>query len=222
MTVEQAPGRSVQPDRSVQAVRRPASRHHVQRAARDSMWMVNQLPVGMLDSRFFVQFVSLFQQLADPLLDNADNVEHVVDPTVAPESMLRWMGSWIGLDSIDPQLPADLQRLIVRSSARTLAWRGTKAGLTEFLQMTSGAPAEVTEGGGVWREGESPADTAYVRMSVASTGWLPAKDFIALLRDEIPAHVRAELWIAGRLAWSSMTEAAEYSAAEYSAAETGQ
>jgi phage tail-like protein len=212
MTVEPAAAsRSMQPA----AVRRPVSRHQVQRTARDPMWMVNQLPVGMLDSTFFVQFVSLFQRLADPLLDDADNIEHVVDPTVAPESMLRWMGSWIGLNSIDPQLPADLQRLIVRSSARTLAWRGTKAGLTEFLQMTSGAPAEVTDGGGVWREGQSPADTGYVRMSVASPGWLPEKDFIALLRDEIPAHVRAELWIAGRLAWSS---AAESSAAEYSAA----
>jgi phage tail-like protein len=212
MTVE--PAAPVQPA----AVRRPAARHQAQRTARDPLWMVNQLPVGMLDSRFFVQFVSLFQQLADPLLDNADNVEHVVDPTVAPESMLRWMGSWIGLNSIDPQLPADLQRLIVRSSARTLAWRGTKAGLTEFLQMTSGAPAEVTDGGGVWREGQSPADTAYVRMSVASTGWLPEKDFIALLRDEIPAHVRAELWVAGRLAWSSATDP---SATDPSVTETG-
>jgi phage tail-like protein len=171
------------------------------------MWMVNQLPVGMLDSTFFVEFVSLFQHLANPLLEDADNLEHVVDPTVAPEPMLRWLGTWIGLDSIDPQLPSELQRLIVRSSARTLAWRGTKAGLTEFLQMTSGAPAEVTDGGGVWREGEAPADTAYVRMSVASTGWLPERDFIALLRDEIPAHVRAELYVAGRLAWSSAVEA---------------
>ena len=177
------------------------------RGGRDPLWMVNQLPVGLLDdSSFFVRFVSMFQELANPLLEDADNIEHVLDPTVAPESMVRWMGSWIGLDSIDPQSSSELQRLVVRSSARTLSWRGTKAGLTEFLQMTSGAPAEVTDGGGVWREGDAPADTGYVRMSVTSTGWLPEKDFIALLRDEIPAHVRAELWISGRLAWSSAAE----------------
>ena len=176
-------------------------------APRDPLWMVNQLPVGMLDSSFFVRFVSLFQELANSLLENADNIEHVVDPTVAPGSMVRWLGSWIGLDAIDLQLPSELQRLVVRSSGRTLALRGTKAGLTEFLQMTSGAPAEVTDGGGVWREGQAPADTAFVRMSVASTGWLEEEDFIALLRDEIPAHVQAELWIAGRLAWSSAVRA---------------
>ncbi|MFL6162096.1 MAG: phage tail protein [Jatrophihabitantaceae bacterium] len=175
---------------------------------RNPQWMLNQLPVGMLDSPFFVRFVSLFQELAEPLLQGADNIEHVVDPSVAPESMVRWLGSWIGLDSVDPQLPRDLQRLIVRSSARTMSWRGTKAGLTEFLRMTSGGDAEVVDGGGVWRAGQAPADTATVRMSVASTGWLQEKDFIELLRDEVPAHVRAELWIAGRLAWSSADEVA--------------
>ncbi|HEU5269462.1 MAG TPA: phage tail protein [Jatrophihabitans sp.] len=195
------------PSPSVPAVRRPPVARPQQRPTRDPHWMLNQLPVGMLDDSFFVRFVSLFQELARPLLEDADNIEHAVDPTVAPESLLRWMGSWIGLDSIDPQLPSELQRLIVRSSARTLGWRGTKAGLTEFLEMTSGAAAEVTDGGGVWREGQAPADPAFVRMSVAATGWLTEKDFIALLRDEIPAHVRAELWIAGRLAWSSATEA---------------
>jgi phage tail-like protein len=184
------------------AIRRPdLARPH--RAPRHPLWMVNQLPVGMLDSSFFVRFVSLFQEVANSLLDDADNIEHVVDPSVAPGAMVRWMGSWIGLDAIDLQLPSELQRLVVRSSGRTLSLRGTKAGLTEFLQMTSGGPAEVTDGGGVWREGAAPADTAFVRMSVTSTGWLEEEDFIALLRDEIPANVRAELWIAGRLAWSS-------------------
>lgn len=187
--------------------RRPnLARSH--RAPRNPFWMVNQLPVGMLDSSFFVRFVSMFQELANPLLEDADNIEHVVDPTVAPEPMLRWLGSWIGLDAIDLQLPAELQRLVVRSSARTLSGRGTKAALTDFLQMTSGGPAEVVDGGGVWREGEAPADTAFVRMSVDSTGWQEEEDFIALLRDEIPANVRAELWIAGRLAWSSASAAA--------------
>jgi phage tail-like protein len=177
------------------------------RAPRDPNWMLNQLPFAMLDSEFFVQFVSLFQELANPLLEGADNIEHVVDPSVAPESMVRWMGSWIGLDAVDAQLPKDLQRLIVRSSARTMSWRGTKYGLTEFLRMTSGGAVEVVDGGGVWPEGQAPADTATVRMTVASTGWLPEKDFVELLRDEIPAHVRAELWIGDRLAWSSAAEA---------------
>jgi phage tail-like protein len=177
------------------------------RHRRNPHWLLNQMPVGMLDSEFFVRFLSLFQELGTTLLEDADNIENVVDPTVAPDAMVRWMGSWIGVDSVDPSLPSELQRMIVRSSARTMSWRGTRSGLEQFLEMTSGGPAQVVDGGGIWREGEAPADTAHVRMTVASTGWLEEADFVALVRDEVPAHVRAALWIGERQVWSSAAEA---------------
>lgn len=170
---------------------------------RSPQWLLNQLPVGMLGSDFFVRFVSLFQEVATSIVENADNIPNVIDTGVAPPEMVRWLGSWIGVDSLDPSLPEELQRRIVRSSAETLTWRGTAAGLRRFLELISGGPAEVTDGGGVWREGDAPSDTAWVTMTVESTGWLPEPDFVALLRDEVPAHVRAELWVGTRLASSS-------------------
>jgi phage tail-like protein len=177
------------------------------RAPRSPQWLLNQMPVGMLESSFFVRFLSMFQELGSSLLDGADNIENVVDPTIAPDAMVRWLGLWIGVDSVDPSLPDELQRLIVRSSAQTLSWRGTRAGLQRFLEMTSGGPAEVIDGGGVWAEGEAPEDYATVRMTVASSGWLAEDDFVELVRDEVPAHVRSELWISSRLVWSSAMEA---------------
>ena len=170
---------------------------------RSPVWMLDQLPVGMLDSEFFVRFVSIFQELGSTLLDDADNVDNVVDLTVAPDAMVRWLGSWIGSDAVDPSLPHELQRRIVRSAAHTLAWRGTRRGLTLFLELASGGPAEVTDGGGVWRAGEAPADPAWVRMRVESTGWLPEADFVQLVRDEVPAHARAELVVGERRVWGS-------------------
>ncbi|MCW2527149.1 MAG: phage tail protein, partial [Pseudonocardiales bacterium] len=170
---------------------RPPSRTHggVVRHTRSPHWLLDQLPVGLLDGDFFVRFVSLFQQLGESLLEDADNVEHVADLSVAPDAMVRWLGSWIGMPAIDPSLPVPLQRRIVSSSAQTLTWRGTKSGLTRFLALTTEGPAEVTDGGGIWREGDAPADTAWVRMNVESTGWLSEPDFVALVRDEIPAHL---------------------------------
>ncbi|MGX7681843.1 phage tail protein [Jatrophihabitans sp. DSM 45814] len=175
----------------------------VRSAPRSPQWLLNQLPVGMLDSDFFVRFVSLFQELGTSLLENADNVDNLPDVSVAPDAMVRWLGSWIGLTSLDPSLPEELQRRIVDGSAQTLTWRGTVVGLRRFLELTTGGPAEVTDGGGVWREGEAPEDTAWVRMSVDTTGWLSESDFVELVRDEIPAHVHAELWVAGERAWVS-------------------
>ncbi len=175
----------------------------VRQVRRNANWMLNQLPVGMLDSDFFVRFVSIFQELGSSLLEDADNIDHLLDVSVAPDAMVRWMASWLGMQAIDPSLPDTLQRRIVRSAAETLAWRGTAAGLRRFLELVSGGPADVEEGGGVWRDGEAPADTAWVRLRVESTGWLQQADFVALVRDEIPAHVRAELVVGERTVWDS-------------------
>lgn len=175
----------------------------VRKAARSRVWLLEQLPNGLLDSEFFVRFVSIFQELAETLTADADNVEHLVDVKVAPEGMVRWLGSWIGVDGIDASLPPALQRRIVESAADTLAWRGTARGLRRFIEIITGESASVEDSGGVWREGEAPGGEAWVRMHVASTGWMPEADFAAIVRDEVPAHVHAELWVGDRLIWTS-------------------
>jgi phage tail-like protein len=186
--------------------RRNALPDGVKTAPRSPQWLLDQLPVGMLDSDFFVRFVSIFQEVATSLLEDADNIDNLVDLDVAPDAMVRWLGSWIGSGAIDPSLPHQLQRRIVRSAAHTLGWRGTKRGLKLFLELASGGPADVEDGGGVWRPGEVPADTAWVTMRVQSTGWLPEADFVALVRDEVPAHTCAELFVADHCVWRSQQD----------------
>jgi phage tail-like protein len=178
----------------------------IRTAPRSAHWMIDQLPVGMLDGEFFVRFVSIFQELGTSLFEDADNIDNLADLSVAPDAMVRWLGSWIGSGAIDPSLPHELQRRVVSSAAHTLTWRGTRYGLKLFLELASGGPAEVEDGGGVWRAGEAPADTAWVSMSVGSTGWLPEPDFVELVRDEVPAHTHAELFVAGRCVWRSREE----------------
>jgi phage tail-like protein len=173
---------------------------------RNPQWLLNQLPVGMLDSDFFVRFVSIFQAVGGTLLEDADNIDYLADVSVAPEAMVRWLGSWIGTETIDESLDPTVQRRIVAGAAMSLTWRGTVAGLTRFLELTTGGPAQVVDGGGVFRDGEAPADTAWVRMIVESCGWMSEGDFIDLVRDEIPAHVRAELYIGDRRIWPAVEE----------------
>jgi phage tail-like protein len=163
--------------------------------------MLNQLPTGMLSDDFFTRFVSIFQAEAGTLLAHGDNLEHLVDPTVTPPAMVRWAATWIGLDAIDPALPEAMQRRILATASRTLAWRGTRSGLQAFLELFSGGPAVVEDGGGVWRQDEAPDDAAWVILRVGSTGGMPEQDFVALVADEVPAHVRAELWVDGRRVW---------------------
>ncbi len=178
------------------------------RPRRDPDWMLRQLPVQMVSHDFFRRFVSIFQELGSTLLEDADNIDHILDVTVAPPEMVRWLGSWIAAASIDPSLPEEMQRRMVSSAAKTLTWRGTAVGLCEFLELLSGGPAEVEDGGGVWRPGDAPEDTAWVRLRVESTGQLAPAEFISLVRDEIPAHTRAELYVGSELVWSADQSAA--------------
>lgn len=164
-------------------------------------WLLAQLPVGMLQDDFFVRFLSIFQEVGGTLADGVDNLENVLDATVTPVPLVRHLASWIGVPALDDSLPEDLQRRILRTSARMLAWRGTARGLRDFLEMVSGGPAEVEDGGGVYPEGAAPAEPPLVRLRVASTGWLPQEDFVALVRAELPAHARAELWVGGERVW---------------------
>ena len=162
-------------------------------------WLLNQLPVGMVQDDFFRRFVSIFQDVATTYVEAADGVEHVADPTVAPSTLLPWLGSWLGTNVIDPSLAVDAQRRLVVSSGRSLAWRGTRRGLTEWLRVLTGGPVLIDDPGGVHREGEAPDRPPVVRIRVISTGWLPEDEFTALVRAELPAHVGLELHVGDRL-----------------------
>jgi phage tail-like protein len=164
-------------------------------------WLIGQLPMGMLDDSFFVRYVSMFQEVATTFLEDADNIPNVVDVTVAPLPVVRWLGSWIGQSAIDSSLPDELQRRLVREAGRILAWRGTRRGLVQFLEVVTGAPAEVEESGAILREGEAPHEAPFVRMRVASSGWLSDEDFVELVADEIPANVTFELHVGDRRLW---------------------
>jgi phage tail-like protein len=170
---------------------------------RRSDWLLAQLPMGMLDDELFVRFVSIFQEVATSLLEDADNIAHVVDPTVAPVPALSWLASWLGVTWIEPSLPDDLQRRLVRECGKALAWRGTRRGLEILLGAVTGDEVVVVESGGVRRASEPPARAPDpgVRVAVRSTGWMSDDDFVELVTDEVPANVRCEIVVDGREIW---------------------
>jgi|HigsolmetaAR201D_1030396.scaffolds.fasta_scaffold17426_2 phage tail-like protein len=164
-------------------------------------WLLHQLPVGMLEDPFLVRFVSIFQELAETVLHQVDNLPHMFDPTVAPLPMVRALGSWVGLDWIDPSLPEDLQRRIVRRYFGLLRWRGTKRGMRELLELVTEGPVSVEETGGIYAEGDTPAGIGHVVLRVQSTGWANEKDLLRIVRAELPASVTFELYVGDRRLW---------------------
>jgi phage tail-like protein len=162
-------------------------------------WLVNQLPVGMMQDPFLVRFVGLIQQVAGGMLDHLDDLPHLGDVTVTPEPMVRYLGSWIGLEWVEPTLPARTQRELVLGYAHLLQWRGTSKGLRQLLVLITGdADAKVVDSGGVYVFGEAPSTTPHVLMEVAGTGsWATRKTLLQIVKEELPASVTFELRVAG-------------------------
>jgi phage tail-like protein len=164
-------------------------------------WLLHQLPVGMTEDDFLVRFVTIFQRVADTVVDQVDGVEHAFDPTVAPDNMVRLMAEWFGVDWVDSSLDVRLQREIVMRYAELIPWRGTRRGMVELLELLTGADVEVRDTGGVFAEGEAPQDPPHVRIDVQSLGWNNRKDFAQIVRDELPATVTFTVWMAGVRIW---------------------
>jgi phage tail-like protein len=164
-------------------------------------WLAQQLPMGMVEDEFLVRFLSIFQDVADTLFHQIDNLPHAFDSTVAPLDMVRTLGRWIGLDWVDPSLPDELQRRVVREYFSIVQWRGTRRGMLQLLEVVSGAAAVVEDRGGVFAEGEAPRDAAHVVLRVESSGWATDHDLLRIVRAELPAAVTFELHVGPRQVW---------------------
>ncbi|MET0144921.1 MAG: phage tail protein [Ilumatobacteraceae bacterium] len=173
---------------------------------RRDAWLLHQLPVAMAEDEFLSRFLSIFQDVADTVVGQIDNLPHMFDPTVAPPTMVRTLGRWIGLDWVDPSLPDALQRRIVREYFSMLRWRGTKRGMRQLLELVSGAPAVVEEAGGVYVEGDTPAGIGHVVLRVESPGWGTDADLLRIVRAELPASVTFELFVGDRRTWPPVSD----------------
>ena len=167
-------------------------------------WLLNQLPMGMLDDDFLLRFVSLFQDVATTVFDQIDTLEHQLDPAVAPPTMLRELGRWLGEDRIDETLPVPLQRRLVMEAGKLLSWRGTARGLSTLLEVLTDRPVEVLDDGGVYREDQVADGVGHVVVRVQTTGLTSEEHLVELVRHELPATVTFELYVGERQLWPRM------------------
>jgi phage tail-like protein len=172
-------------------------------------WLLQQLPVAMVEDDFLSRFVMIFQSIADTELHHVDQLKHVFDPNVAPDEIVRVMGWWIGIEWIDSSLPDELQRSFVNGYSQLLRWRGTCRGLTMLIEMITGAPVTITDSGGVYLEGASIERDPHVVLRAQQTGWVTEADLTRIVRAELPATVTFELFVGSRQLWPQTAALAE-------------
>lgn len=162
-------------------------------------WLLNQLPVAMVQERFFRGFASIFQAVATTYLEQADGIGHITEVDVTPTPMLPWLGSWLGVDVIDPSLDELAQRQLVSTASTVMAWRGTRRGLQAWLEVLTQGEVTIEDPGGVYLEGEAPMRAPILRVRTATTGWMSATEFTKVVLAEIPVHISLELYVGQQL-----------------------
>ena len=165
-------------------------------------WLLHQLPVGMTEHDFVRRFLGIFQTIGDSVLTQVDVLDKMFDPTVAPDSMVRELGRWIGLEWLDSSHDDVVQRQAVLEYAQLLRWRGTKRGMEALLRfMSGGGDVLIDDTGGVYAEGEAPRNPPHVRMAMSGSILTHIEDAVRIIRSELPASVTFQLAIAGEVVW---------------------
>lgn len=165
-------------------------------------WLLHQLPVGMTEDDFLRRFLSIFQTIGDSILTQIDVLDVVFDPTVAPNSLVREMGRWIGLEWLDSSHDDEIQRQAVLEYAQLLRWRGTRRGMEALLRfMSGGTEVLIDDTGGIYAEGEAPREAPHVRMAMEQSILTHTADVVRIIRSELPASVTFQLAIGGEIVW---------------------
>src|SRR5262249_31300847 len=102
---------------------------------------LDRLPEGYREDPEAEDFTERFLALFDASLEDLDrSVERfpaLLDPALTPESVLPWLGSFLGLE-FDPSWPPELRRRLLQLETGLARKRGTRAGLAGALSAVFG------------------------------------------------------------------------------------
>ena len=86
----------------------------------------------------------VFESVLEPIEQVIDQIAQYFDPELAPESFVPWLASWVAL-ALDEKLPMQQRRLLVKRAMELYRWRGTRRGLKEAVELSTGARALIVE-----------------------------------------------------------------------------
>jgi phage tail-like protein len=160
-------------------------------------WLARELPRPLAEDEFTGRFLRIFEDIGGGLRSRIGRFHHDLDPGLAPPEFLRWMAGWLGM-ALDPSLPEEHQRSLVRAAGPMFPLRGTKRGLQGLLEAFTQSKVEITDGGGVFAEGAAPAATNQVTIKVSSTGAISEAHLMELVQLEVPATAAIDLRVGRR------------------------
>jgi phage tail-like protein len=151
----------------------------------------------MAEDEFTGRFLRIFEDIGGGIRGRIDRFHRDLDPGVAAPEFLRWMAGWLGM-ALDPSLPEEHQRSLVRAAGPMFPLRGTKLGLQGLLEAFTQSKVEITDGGGVFAGGAAPTTTNQVTIKVSTSGAISEQHLLELVQREVPATAVVDLRVGRR------------------------
>lgn len=153
------------------------------------------LPAVYQEDEFAQSLTAGLDGVLAPIFSSLDNLEAYLDPGLAPEDFLDWLGGWVGL-VVDETWPLDRRRSFISQAHKLYGMRGTVKGLAEHVELFSGGEVEIEEPGGtswsVTTGGKAPGSAGFdfvVRVRVDDPATVDQPRLNALVAAAKPAHL---------------------------------
>jgi phage tail-like protein len=161
------------------------------------------MPSVFQDDGFTGRFCAALDEVIAPVLSTLDCLDSYVDPALAPDDFLQWLGGWVGADTVE-DWPIERKRQVVATAADLFRRRGTAAGLQEELELYTGARVEIEETGGVSVSRQpggalpgTPTARLVVKVVAEEPGAVQEARVRAIVAAAKPAHVTHHVEVIG-------------------------
>jgi phage tail-like protein len=124
--------------------RRTRSEHSASIAVAASGRYARYLPAIYQADELTGRLMMLFESFWAPIEQQIDSLALYFDPKITPAPLLPWLASWLNL-ALDEHLAEARQRRLVERAVPLYRRRGSRHGLTEYLEILTGGQVHVME-----------------------------------------------------------------------------
>lgn len=164
-------------------------------------------------SPFFERFLLGFEDSFKPLQKTLDRMDQLFGPYSAPSEFLIWLGAWVCVP-LDENWPEMKRRSLIREAVELYRWRGTKRGLSRYIEIYTGVVPEINDlpvkgmrlgpetkmGAKLTILGDVPGHTFVVTVATPNPESLNEQVIHDIITYEKPAHTAYSLRLVKRTA----------------------
>lgn len=153
------------------------------------------LPVIFQEDEFCRRLMGAFDQVLAPVFVTLDCGDTYLDAQLAPDDLVDWLASWVGVD-IDEAWSLRRRRALIKEAVALYRQRGTVAGLTAHVHLFADVAPVIEESGGCdWSTAPnaplpgSAEPSMSVFLDVEESAGLSQANLVRIVAAARPAHV---------------------------------